>query len=607
MTASETTLPTVRAALPVWLRNRWGVAAGLAGIYLLLYIAGTYLRWGGPENMAVASDLAYLPLSLFAAVAAWRVTGDQSLDPQLRRAWLLLGICSFLNFMGDVIWSYIEIVLQVSPSPSAADVFYLLFYPVALWGLLVLPGAPVSRGERFTFFLDMAVVMTAAWMLVWYFIISPIAASQESSGLLDQFLAAIYPIADLVMLAGIFWLLLRRLSPAIRSALVLYMAGQLAFVVTDLLYARSDLIGAYVSGGWLDIGWMVAYFLLVLAGLRQAYPTQSSSRDRWSTRLFNNLPLVLPFAAIAFGYGLVIVVSITNFNLGAQVQGLFLSAALLTLLVVTRQVFTLRENMRLNAELRAFSAELEKRVEDRTRELKQSQDALLASQKLASTGALAAGIVHEVGNPLNTIITAVEAMQAQEEGGDKVNSETLKLYLPIISRAVWHAARIVQTLRTFSRGSQPELVPQDLAQVIGDALFLMGNQLERWKNVKLATEFEPGLPKVLCDRNQIAQVLINLLTNARDAMPDGGAITLRLARSSAGAMIEVTDEGMGIDTDTTERVFDPFYTTKGIGKGSGLGLSIVDGIVRAHNGTVSVQSAGPGKGATFTVTLPFIA
>jgi hypothetical protein len=154
MTASQTTLPTVRAALPVWLRNRWGVAAGLAGIYLLLYIAGTYLRWGGPENMAVASDLAYLPLSLFAAVAAWRVTGDQSLDPQLRRAWLLLGICSLLNFIGDVIWSYIEIVLQVSPFPSAADVFYLLFYPVALWGLLVLPGAPVSRGERFTFFLD---------------------------------------------------------------------------------------------------------------------------------------------------------------------------------------------------------------------------------------------------------------------------------------------------------------------------------------------------------------------------------------------------------------------------------------------------------------------
>jgi signal transduction histidine kinase len=172
---------------------------------------------------------------------------------------------------------------------------------------------------------------------------------------------------------------------------------------------------------------------------------------------------------------------------------------------------------------------------------------------------------------------------------------------------VWHAARIVQTLRTFSRGSQPELVPQDLAQVIGDALFLMGNQLERWKNVKLSTEFEPGLPKVLCDRNQIAQVLINLLTNACDAMPDGGAITLRLARSPAGAVIEVTDEGMGIDADKVEKIFDPFYTTKDIGKGSGLGLSIVDGIVRAHNGTVSVQSVGPGPGATFTVTLPFAA
>lgn len=604
MTAGETTLPALRGVLPAWLRNRWGVAAGFAGLYLLFYVAGTYFRWGGPENMIVASDLAYLPLSLFAAVAAWRVTGDAAFDPTLRRAWLILGLCSFSNFIGDAVWSYTEIVLKESPFPSAADVFYLLFYPLALWGLLALPGAPVGRGERMKFSLDMAIVMTGAWMLVWYFVISPLAGSAGSEPL-DRFLAAAYPIADLVTVAGVVWLFLRRPDPAIRSSLAMFMAGLGAFVVTDFIYAHSDLTGVYTSGGWLDIGWLMAYYAFALAAIRQAHPARGARPDRWSARVLNNMPLVLPFVAIVFGYGLVGFVAVTDFNLRAQAQGLFLGAAALTLLVITRQVVTLRENMRLNAELRAFSAELETRVQERTRELKQAQDALLASQKLASTGALAAGIVHEVGNPLNTIVTAVEALQAQVEAGDKVDDETLNLYLPIINRAVWHAARIVQTLRTFSRGSQPELVRQDLAQVIDDALFLMGNQIERWKNVRLVTDFEPDLPSVLCDRNQIAQVLINLLANARDAMPDGGVIMLRLSRSSVGAVIEVADEGVGIETDKAEKIFDPFYTTKNIGKGSGLGLSIVSGIIRAHNGEVSVRSEGAGKGATFTVVLPF--
>ncbi|MEK7277768.1 MAG: ATP-binding protein, partial [Chloroflexota bacterium] len=120
----------------------------------------------------------------------------------------------------------------------------------------------------------------------------------------------------------------------------------------------------------------------------------------------------------------------------------------------------------------------------------------------------------------------------------------------------------------------------------------------------LATEFDTSAPKVLCDRNQIAQVLINLLNNARDAMPQGGVITLRTRQTAAGAVIEVADQGLGIPPDSLSKVFDPFYTTKEIGKGSGLGLSIVAGIVRAHNGTVEAHSEGPERGTTFTITLP---
>ncbi len=99
-------------------------------------------------------------------------------------------------------------------------------------------------------------------------------------------------------------------------------------------------------------------------------------------------------------------------------------------------------------------------------------------------------------------------------------------------------------------------------------------------------------------------MLINLLNNARDAMPQGGVITLRTRQTAAGAVIEVADQGLGIPPDSLSKVFDPFYTTKEIGKGSGLGLSIVAGIVRAHNGTVEAHSEGPERGTTFTITLP---
>jgi signal transduction histidine kinase len=276
---------------------------------------------------------------------------------------------------------------------------------------------------------------------------------------------------------------------------------------------------------------------------------------------------------------LVIYAAAASLPAGGGVQGLFVGAGLLTLAVLGRQVVALRENMRLNAELRAFSAELERRVEERTRQLQESQEALFASQKLASIGALAAEVVHEVGNPLNAIIAASESLEASV------------------------AARIIQTLRNYSRGTQ-ELVPQNLSEVAQDVLLLLRQQMQMWDRIKVVTEFAPGLPAVACDRNQMAQVLINLLGNARDAMPGGGTITVRTRPAPDGVALEVADTGVGLAPEYVEKIFEPFYTTKDIGKGSGLGLSIVARVVRAHNGKIEVHSDGPGQGATFTITLP---
>jgi len=604
MATTNSTLPAAQSGLPAWLRNRWGIAAALATLYLLVYIAWTFFKWGGHDNQALISNLAFLPMSLFASIAAWRVAADSTLDRRLRQAWLILGLSVFAYFLGDLVWFFIESVLGQSPFPSLADVFYLLFYPLALAGLLALPGGPISRAERFKFLLDMAIVMTAAWMVVWFFVISPSTSVGGEDSSLAQIISAAYPIADLVAMAGIVWLLLRKIEPALRSALVLFMVGLLAFVVTDLLFAYSNLTNTYESGGWIDVGWVAAYWLFALAALRQRYPASEHAPDGWSAKVLEWLPLVLPFLAIGLGYGMVLVIANDRFALGVQVQGLFVGAGLLTAFVVGRQVVTLRDNMTLNTELRTISGELEHRVEERTRELQQSQEALLASQKLASTGAMAAGIAHEVGNPLNTIAAASEALQFQIDD-NSLDLEALKEYVPVIHRAVWHAARIVQTLRNFSRGSQPELVPQSLEQVLDDALFLMTYQIEHWPKIKVTTSYTPDLPAVLCDRNQVAQVLINLLTNARDAMPNGGTIQIRTLKLDDKAVFEVQDEGAGIPAEELSKILAPFFTTKPIGKGSGLGLSIVSGIVRDHHGTLTVLSEGLGKGATFRVVLPF--
>jgi signal transduction histidine kinase len=599
--------PPRQAIFPVWLRSGWGAAACVAGVYVLLYVAATNYGWGGEAYQRPISDLAFLPLSLFASLAAWTVAANRHLDPRLRRAWLILGLAIFTQFIGDLIWFYLEVPLRLPVEDwdyTPADFVYPWFYPLAVAGLLSLPNAPLGRSERVRFGLDLSIVMIAAWMVVWHFVIGPVAADAES-GLAAQIVIAIYLIGDLAVLGGVVSILFRRPDAATRSALVLFLFGLVSFVVADLVNAYAALTSTYESGGWIDVGWVTAYLFFALAAIRQPYLSRGSVTERVSLRLLEGLSFALPFAAIALGYGLVIYAAAASLPGGSGVQGLFAGAGLLTLAVLGRQAVALRENVRLNAELRAFSAELEQRVEERTRQLHESQEALFASQKLASMGALAAEVVHEVGNPLNAIIAASESLEASLSENGAVEADELKEYLPMISRAGWDAARIMQTLRTYSRGA-PELVPQNLSEVAQDVFLLMRHPLRMWDGVKVETDFAPGLPPVMCDRNQMAQVIINLLNNARDAMTEGGTITVRTRRANGGVALEVADTGVGLAPEDIQKIFEPFYTTKDIGKGSGLGLSIVARVVRAHNGRIEVRSDGPGKGAMFTITLPLV-
>lgn len=602
--------PLISLNLPARIRGGWGIAALAATAYVAAYVLWTIFRWGSDDSITLISDLAILPLSLFAALAALSASRRVRHEPHLQRAWQFIGLSALSLFIGDAIWFVYEIILAQEPFPSIADFFYLLFYPLVLYGVLWFANRLVALkpSERWRFVIDLAIVLVSAWMVIWYFIVSPTALDSESD-LLSQIIAAAYPIGDLVVIGGIVALLLRgeHIGRDTRESLSIFLSGLTLFVGADLLYAYASITDTYASGSWIDIGWFAAYLLFGFAALRQMHSAADMiDRRRWMEGIMSQMPIALPFAAIILGYGLLILVASGGFSVGAQFQGLFISGGILTLMVVGRQSITLRENVRLNNELRAFSAELEKRVVQRTLQLQNAQHALFSSQKLATVGTLAAGIVHEVSNPLNTIISAAESLQVKLTEQGTLDNETLSAYLPMISRAAWHAGKIVQALRTYSRGSAPELAPESLGNVVQDALLLMGYQLRKWDDVKLITELDNELPVVMCDRNQIAQVLINLLNNARDATPAQGTIILRVSRARNSAVIQVIDTGAGIAPEMLSKIFDPFFTTKSAGKGSGLGLSIVSSIVRAHKGTIEARSDGVGKGATFVVTLPIV-
>ena len=356
--------------VPVWLLNPWGIVCEIVGLYILLYIAWTRFHWGAMEsfrlipswdvdrNFALITDLAYQPVSLLATIVAWRIALNTALDSRLRRAWFILGLAVAAQTLGDSIWFYLEVILRQQPFPSIADIFYIAFYPLALLGLLSLPSAPLRSTERWRVLLDLAVVMITAWMGIWFFIISPTAAQYEN-GKLDQILAAAYPVGDLVLLGGIFMLLFRGTEGAVRSMLILYLTGLLLNVAGDLSYTYASLQGTYVSGGWMDLSWILAYWFFALAAVRQNHKADSVSGGL-SARVFARSSFALPLVAIGLGYGILILVARSGFSGDNAAQGVFIGAGLLTVFVVARQALALLDNQRLNGELNEHLIQLDR-------------------------------------------------------------------------------------------------------------------------------------------------------------------------------------------------------------------------------------------------------
>ena len=230
--------------------------------------------------------------------------------------------------------------------------------------------------------------------------------------------------------------------------------------------------------------------------------------------------------------------------------------------------------------------------------LQATQKQLLQSEKLASLGQLSAGIAHELNNPLATVLLLSDLLRRE----DSLPEEALKDVEIIVSETE-RCKGIVSSLLDFARQHQVDAQEIDLNQLIRQIAETECRHT-RYKNVRIRQELDPGLPALQADPDQIQAMIINLLSNAADAMPEGGNITLGTRMEGATQILfEIQDEGPGLTAEDQAKLFTPFYTTKPVGKGTGLGLSIVYGIIKMHRGQIEVDSQ-PGKGTVFTVTLP---
>ncbi len=251
-----------------------------------------------------------------------------------------------------------------------------------------------------------------------------------------------------------------------------------------------------------------------------------------------------------------------------------------------------------------------KSLEESNRQLQLAQDQVIRSEKLSSVGRLAAGVAHEIGNPIGIILGYVEILRQQISDGPDTNEPLERL-----EKEVMRIDSIIRELLTFSRPSTLHLQPIQVNSVIQEATTIISHQ-KGFQNIKLKLSLEESLPVIMADERLLQQVFINLFINAMDAMGDGGELSVSSEYRSVsnhgpldytlphdGVTIMVSDSGVGIDQKHLEKIFDPFYTTKSPGKGTGLGLSVCHRIIESLGGVIRVQSI-PGKGTTVTIMLP---
>jgi len=265
---------------------------------------------------------------------------------------------------------------------------------------------------------------------------------------------------------------------------------------------------------------------------------------------------------------------------------------------LARSFNTMTGELRLaHQALRESADELERKVEERTAELRRMQAQMIQSEKMVAIGKLAAGVAHEINNPLTGVLTNSSLMLE-----DLADDHPWREDIQTIVNETLRCRKIVKGLLDFSRQTRPQRTLLDLNQVVEDTLALVRNQTV-FRNTRIVYELDPHLPTVLADADQMRQVVLNLVLNAAEAMVQGGELRLASSVDSAKQAVElrISDTGPGIPDEVRVRIFEPFFTTKKTG--TGLGLAVAYGIIQRHHGEIRIETSR-GRGTTFIISVP---
>ncbi len=225
------------------------------------------------------------------------------------------------------------------------------------------------------------------------------------------------------------------------------------------------------------------------------------------------------------------------------------------------------------------------------------QDQLRHADRLATIGQLSAGIAHELNEPIGSILGFAQLVKKYPELSEQAIQDIEK-----ITKASLHAREVVKKLMLFARQMPPQKTRVNLNQVIEEGLYFLESRCVK-EGIKVMRSLSPNLPEIIADQAQMTQVLVNIVVNAIQAMPDGGKLTIRTNASDRFVSLTVEDTGVGMSEKVVRQIFLPFFTTKDVGQGTGLGLPVVHGIVTSHNGSINVDSK-VGQGTKFEIQLP---
>ena len=571
--------------------------AGVAGAVFLLVYAVLSLLTG--QRVAAVGDVAQLiPPIAYGIFTLWLARQCRG---QVRVFWNLNAVHAFMWAIGQVVWTYLDVFGGGVPVISPTDpLFFISSIPLAA----ALYGRPERDRPRWLFdivLLDLVLIALFSAFIYIYFVVT-IAVTDGREDLYNTNLTQLLNARNLLLAMWAMWVWRTSASAAWRRMLGIYATGLFVAFAGGLVYDVIDQTATYIPGGLADIAFMAPYLLMLIAAAA-AFDAKLFEPAEEAPAL-SKLPVVSLIA-------ITLLVAIPAID---EVSRRLLTVSQATEQLRTRVALAMMIPFGIVVVVREF---LSRRALIRAgQDLATTRQQLLQREKLAAVGQLVSGVAHELNNPLQGVLGYAELMLASKPG--EIETEELKAIRDNANRA----AGIVRNLLTFAGRNTSARGWQQINTVVRDAIAAREPHL-LISGIDLTFDAADRLPLVYIDAARLEDVVGNLIQNAEAAIAarrEGKVlaravpakargeieITTRLESDPDRIFVEVTDNGSGLKEEDLPRVFDPFFTTREVGQGTGLGLSVCYGIVREHGGQITARNGAVG-GAVFSIELPVMA